>query len=480
MKKRTGPKHQERMPIPSDWDGDSWFCIQMQWPASPQYIALLAGVISQPSRGWWWNEKTGSVIDAQQIGLEIYNRNIAFTPCGAEPPPCDGGHYELVYVPASGCGDDESEDCMSCVLPPGVLRVDQTRGILQYLTCEGWQDVPYWDGTAIVDPPPDDENIDPVVGYGCNKAAGMAQVFAPIAQAMSGMEAETTTQAKILFVRQTIPGFTATGTATTIVSAYSALDATDKALLASVDFEGWLRCAWSKALDNTSDLTAIEWQQMGAALAFVFTSDMQTFIKAMMAAIGQSQMAWYARVSYDETADCTCPGEEVPYTGSIQFLGTFYTITHPTWVTTSEVENNGKRLHIVWEAPAGPFQSDGTMRPEVTFNGVPHTNFKVLAYPSPGSDFPKKDWYDTGCETGNPASTWTQEQFGATFNESWSTPAPGQRLTTAVSSDGNPHGFTYFEFFVRKCNEIPGGMGEQPAITYDFYLEIVEIDGVPV
>lgn len=62
-------------PIPDDWDGETWGCVLIDWPLSEQWFGMLRGLITTPVRGRFWDGKTGSIIDAQNIGLEIEGRN---------------------------------------------------------------------------------------------------------------------------------------------------------------------------------------------------------------------------------------------------------------------------------------------------------------------------------------------------------------------------------------------------------------------
>jgi len=66
-----------RLPIPSDWDGSSWCCHVVEWPSSPEWTAVLLGYVSSPAIGWTWDERTGSVIDARDTGLKIWQRNVS-------------------------------------------------------------------------------------------------------------------------------------------------------------------------------------------------------------------------------------------------------------------------------------------------------------------------------------------------------------------------------------------------------------------
>lgn len=64
-----------RMPIPWDWDGEDWKCWAIEWPNSPLWNAILEGFVTTPMKGRFWDERTGSVQAAQEIGREIDRRN---------------------------------------------------------------------------------------------------------------------------------------------------------------------------------------------------------------------------------------------------------------------------------------------------------------------------------------------------------------------------------------------------------------------
>lgn len=63
------------IPIPNDWAGEEWSCVIVEWPNSPQWMGLLRGLVTTPTRGRWWDGSTGDIRDAQAIGLEILERN---------------------------------------------------------------------------------------------------------------------------------------------------------------------------------------------------------------------------------------------------------------------------------------------------------------------------------------------------------------------------------------------------------------------
>lgn len=64
-----------RMPIPQDWNGQDWTCFAVEWPDSPMFRAILLGQVSELTRGRYWDERSGSVLAAQDIGTQIYLRN---------------------------------------------------------------------------------------------------------------------------------------------------------------------------------------------------------------------------------------------------------------------------------------------------------------------------------------------------------------------------------------------------------------------
>lgn len=69
-----------KVPIPNDWTGD-WACYQVMWPRSDLWTSILTGLLSYPMRGRLWDERTGVITTAQQIGWEIWLKNEALRAC---------------------------------------------------------------------------------------------------------------------------------------------------------------------------------------------------------------------------------------------------------------------------------------------------------------------------------------------------------------------------------------------------------------
>lgn len=110
-----------QLPIPDDWDGETYDCFQIQWPRSAKWLAVLAGLISSPSRGRFWDSRTGSIIAVQEMGRFIDSLNMPFV-------DCDGGSssitpdIETVHQFAS---QEESDYFMSlCGYNPKAFKIE--------------------------------------------------------------------------------------------------------------------------------------------------------------------------------------------------------------------------------------------------------------------------------------------------------------------------------------------------------------------
>ncbi len=64
------------IPIPDDWDGVTWACYSIEWPVSQQWVAILNGEMSRPRLARTWDAETGSVVEAQAVGLNIWLKNL--------------------------------------------------------------------------------------------------------------------------------------------------------------------------------------------------------------------------------------------------------------------------------------------------------------------------------------------------------------------------------------------------------------------
>lgn len=120
-----------RVPIPAENDGE-WQCYQIYWPPGLDWLAILRGLITMPMRGRYWDERTGSILAAQSIAWEIFNRNIALNACETSP----GGNTTIIREIITAFEDaGEGEDNMSVQK----VWIDCTTGelVVDYGGCSG-------------------------------------------------------------------------------------------------------------------------------------------------------------------------------------------------------------------------------------------------------------------------------------------------------------------------------------------------------
>lgn len=182
-----------QVPIPDDWDGETWFCSEVQWPDSPLWTALLAGALSMFTRGRVYDGRSGSILDAQAVGREIWARNFPFVQCGDDAPetpetPDGGASEQIKFILSLLDSDDESEECeMGCCLR-------WNNGVLEVFSCGAWTPVEGIGGIPVVDPDtalPDDwtegqvdSNGDPIECDPCGAAYALTEAVFSIGNAV--------------------------------------------------------------------------------------------------------------------------------------------------------------------------------------------------------------------------------------------------------------------------------------------------------
>jgi len=75
-----------KTPIPSDWDGLNWVCREIIIPNSPIWRAVWRGVLSNPTRGRFWDETTGTILGAKNVAQFTFQSFLQSTGCGDCPP----------------------------------------------------------------------------------------------------------------------------------------------------------------------------------------------------------------------------------------------------------------------------------------------------------------------------------------------------------------------------------------------------------
>lgn len=64
-----------KVTIPGDWDGASWCRWSICWPDSDLWKAILFGFLTTAQRGRFWDENSGNIKQAQEIGRQIFDNN---------------------------------------------------------------------------------------------------------------------------------------------------------------------------------------------------------------------------------------------------------------------------------------------------------------------------------------------------------------------------------------------------------------------
>lgn len=180
-----------RLPIPNDWNNEEWGCFIVRWPDSPQWRAILRGLLYQQTRGRLWDENTGTITDVQKIGYEIFNKNVPLTRCdrlkGPETPQDDTGYSQSEIEGLAGilCGESEIaelEYLMNGPCPP--IKIEN--GNLYWWQCCEWQLIgPLATVAEIVVEPwqPDEQGVYPAFSA-CGKAKAVHDAIVAVADGM--------------------------------------------------------------------------------------------------------------------------------------------------------------------------------------------------------------------------------------------------------------------------------------------------------
>lgn len=65
-----------QLPIPDDWDGESWAMWAVCWPDSVEWRGILQGQLTELGYRSVWDESTGDADEATSTGLEIGEENV--------------------------------------------------------------------------------------------------------------------------------------------------------------------------------------------------------------------------------------------------------------------------------------------------------------------------------------------------------------------------------------------------------------------
>lgn len=305
-----------KLPIPSDWDGQEWQCIQVQWPKSQEYNGVLLGLLSYLTRGRLWDGRTGVIVNAQDVGWQIFNRNFPLVPC-QECEECE----ECEDCAERGCGgqggeaESEDEEDMSNVtwlsIEDGVLYMyfgpccKQPVGTLADLQL----------GDEVADDPLNPTDDPDMVYSACGKAYAIVEMIYAVMDVVwdNSLSAPWQWVGK---VEDAIPGNNDLDD-NQIISAFLTAD-----LLRGLQYtEGdvfdpndkqQLLCAVEKLMaDSSEGITRAQWDTMISQIGAIYGEVMNDFVRYCADAIGPSDMRDITKLAAtDTTRDCRCPSEQ--------------------------------------------------------------------------------------------------------------------------------------------------------------------------
>jgi hypothetical protein len=269
-------------------------------------------MLSLYHRGRLWDGRTGSILDVQTVGREIWERNNPLVSCGGDEIPIPP---EIVEIIRSCVIEVENEDDMACQGAEPPIKIEN--GILYYWWCCAWQAIGSLPGAApedVIDP---FAAVDPAPTYSaCSKAKAIVDVIYGVADVVWENQLETpwtwvgTVEDYVvghndLDDNQIISAFLV---AITLNAIYEYTDIFDP-----VDRQQFL-CFVASLLDDTAaGITRDQWDDMIGGLGAIYGEGIDDFFRACADAIGPSDMREITVLqSIDAGYDCSCPPDGIP------------------------------------------------------------------------------------------------------------------------------------------------------------------------
>jgi hypothetical protein len=419
-----------KIPIPDDWNGEEWRCVQINWPNSPLWLALLAGFMSTPSRGRFWDEDTGTITDIQAIGRAIFDRNyplVACTDCSDQDCDCDSQCAERFGSLLVG------EDDMGQVVTD--VYIDDSTGelVVEFGPCCVHR---YDIGAALTDrqTSPDDNAISPddpaPSDIACQKAQFMAEHFVGFMQACFDEFPATEIFTWSAGIRDYNPNLDISNWSCyklfQIIRPVWLVEAVFSSVWTSIDTDR-LTCLWYPHLNGDDySLSRAEYDAMHSALKNVGNAVMEEVVKTAFDALNysnfQDMAAWSRGFEY---FDCACPEPEVPddLISRVRFTGEFSRSVNSAQVVTPDdpmpVDTYGRRITVQFQVAAGDWRGLDDLSLGLTgMEDGDYIKFRVwpLWANSGGSIDPlvaTKDWQDSFDDMRNPA-LWFDMALGGT------------------------------------------------------------------
>lgn len=269
--------------VPTDWDGESWSCIALQWPDSEQFRALLIGLLYTLTRGRSYDRDRGTIKTGQVYGWEIFNRNYPLNSCDGEEltfeeaSPCSGGlivlqEDDMGQVVTNVYVDTATGELVVEFGPCCVFRYPIAAGQVEPGEYE-------WEPETPGIPPDIETPADPMVYTKCGKASIYVERIEAVARA--AWDNRLTPYQMADAIKQANPGYSvAMEDVTNLWIAaieLSAIELLADSDIFNVDFLEDLKCyIYARTADNEAKgLSKTEWNIMltGWLTAYPFVSE---------------------------------------------------------------------------------------------------------------------------------------------------------------------------------------------------------------
>lgn len=483
-----------RVPIPNDWDGTSWRCVEILWPDSDLWLGILTGLLITPMKGRFWDERTGVITDAQDIGRQIYDACFPLMACSGDVPDESGSGdgADVAQIVGAACAAFEDFLMTNCSVPYGTIRWNG--GVLQYRYCGEWYDVEGTPGYSPTLPQPGDDEapeIDPEVWTEptpCSKAVAITDLlFGIVDELLDSAETPETPAGAVSNVRNRFPQINF-GDANLLNAYLHAAQVRTLGYSSEVEdstFQQKILCNVSLQISaGNQGLTEDERAAVQSAISSVCRQDftvvthptvfasvelMYVLAYRAIGATDTVNVTSYATPAGDE--NCDCPAATPPYDGGLTFTGAFDAPQNPDWVNSVEVGDNGRYVDISWTTPPGYSKNEDSFK--LFMHVVGSISDFVLKVSALNGNVPLNS-QTTSEYCGDPAY-WTQPGIIWTpvDVDTWTT--VGQvRYNYTHFTDPAVADVTLDSYF---CDCPSNETGDYK--TYNFRFELVEVNGEP-
>jgi len=384
-----------KIPIPDDWNGE-YSCIEIQWPDSTLWRAILLGLIDQMAAGRLWDERTGSIRDVQEVGRAIWRANVDLKSCAGEslPPPTP----EQIFVYS---GADSEDDCeMGC---SGCLRINN--GVLEMFACGEWSPVPIvGDSDNVGDAPLELPGQPTPTYYACGKAQAATDIVFRVANACWEQFDVPEPWNWVGAVEKEVGLDLNNASVISAVLLCVQMEALDiqYADVVNERERAWMQCQLvTKFKDNASQATQDDFLSakslmMGHALPNLMAS---SFWGNIFNAVGQSKFCQAAALGATTEGDCSdCddvlnpPPNTIPTDGGPWWSGLVTKTDGEGAIAITGLTNNMRKAALRWmvDAPGAQYTNLVANLQMVTPANITSLRVHVTG------EYPVEDWRQTG------------------------------------------------------------------------------------